>query len=113
MSSVHAHLSDSEQAGNHYAERTYTPSELNHMVDSGQYPEQGSVSNTETKSILFGDCLNAVESIMSQIRDLYPVETIVDTSLVYMVKAWTNDGAITATCSKSDQKMVLAVAPYR
>ncbi len=96
-----------------YAEETYTPSELNRMVDSGQYPEQGPVSNTETKSISFGDCIVAVESIMSQIRDLYPVDTIVDTGLVYMVKAWTNDGAITATCSKSDQKMVITEAPYR
>ncbi len=96
-----------------YAEKTYTPSELNRMVNSGQYPEQGPVSNKETKSISFSDCIVAVESIMSQIRDLYPVETIVDTGLVYMVKAWTNDGAITATCSKSDEKMVITVAPYR
>ena len=96
-----------------FAEKTYTPGELNRMVDNGQYPEQGPVSNTETKSISFSDCILAVEDIMSQIRDLYPAETIVDTGLVYMVKAWTNDGAITATCSKSDKEMVLTVAPYR
>ena len=96
-----------------YAKKTYTPSEINRMVDSGQYPEQGPVSNTETKSISFGDCIISVESIMSQIRDHYPVQPIVDTDLVYMVKAWTNDGAITATCSKSDKKMVMTVAPYR
>ena len=95
------------------AEKTYTPSELNRMVDSGQYPEQGPVSNTETKSISFDGCILAVENIMAQIRDFYPVEIIVDTSLIHMVKAWTNDGAITATCSKSDKKMVLTVAPYR
>lgn len=96
-----------------FAGKTYTPSELNRMVDNGQYPEQGPVSTTETKSILFSDCILAVEDIMSQIRDFYPVETIVNTGLIYMVKAWTNDGAITATCSKSDKKMVLTVAPYR
>lgn len=96
-----------------YAEKTYTPSQLNRMVNSGQYPEQKPVSNTQTRSISFAACKIAVENIMSQLRGLYPVETIVDTGLVYMVKAWTNDGATTATCSKSDKKMVLTVAPYR
>lgn len=96
-----------------YGEKTYTPSELDRMIDSGQYPEQGPVIKTETKSISFDDCIVAVENIMSQIRDFYPVETIVNTGIVYMVKTWTNDGATTTTCSKSDQKMVITIAPYR
>ena len=96
-----------------YAEKTYTPSQLNRMVDNVRYPEQGPVSDTQTRSIPFAACKVTVDNIMSQLRDLYPVETIVDTGLVYMVKAWINDGATTATCSKSDQKMLLTVAPYR
>ena len=94
-----------------YAEKIYTPSQLNRMVDDGQYPEQGPVSDTQTRSIPFAACKVAVDNIMSQVRGLYPVETIVDTGLVYM--AWANNGATTATCSKSDQKMLLTVAPYR
>ncbi len=96
-----------------YAEKTYTPGELNRMIGSGRYPEQGPVIRKETKSISFDDCIVAVEGIMSQIRDFYPVETIVNTGLVYMVKAWTNDSATTTTCSKSDQKMVVTSALYR
>ena len=95
-----------------YAQKTYTPSQLNRMVASGQYPEQGPVSDTQTRQMSFSECKVAVERIMAQLRDLYPVETIVDTGQLYMVKAWTNDGAVTATCSDLDRKMVLTTAQY-
>ena len=96
-----------------YGKKTYTPSELNRMVENGQYPEQGPVSSTETKAISFDNCILTVKGIMAQIRDFYPVETIVNTDLVYMVKAWTNDGVLVATRSIADKKLVMTVAPYR
>ena len=96
-----------------YAGNAYTPGELNQMINSGNYPKQGPVSNTTTKPMSFSTCKIATENVMSQIRDYYPVETIVNTSTMQMVKAWTNDGAITVTCSAPDQKFVFTQAPYR
>ena len=96
-----------------YAEKTYTKSQINRMVNSGQYPAQNPVNNTQTKSMSFSACKVAVENIMSQIRDSYPVRTIVNTGILYTVKAWANDGAITASCSEPDRKMILTQASYR
>ena len=95
-----------------YAQKTYTPSQLNRMVNGGQYPDQGPVS-TQTKAMSFSACKLTAESIMSQIRGSYPVRTIVDTGILYTVKAWANDGAITVSCSEPDRKMVLTQASYR
>ncbi len=92
---------------------TYTPQELNNMVNSGQYPEQGAVANTQTRDLSYSACKIAIESVMSQLRGTYPVKTIVNTSMLYIVKAWANDGAITASCSQPDRKMVLTRALYR
>lgn len=94
-----------------HANKTYTPSQLNQMISSGNYPSQGSV-NTTTRQMEFSSCVNAVDNIMSQIRDMYPVKTITNTKVLYMVKAWTNDGAITASCSEPDGKMILTKASY-
>jgi len=91
----------------------YSKSQLNNMVNRGEYPKQGPVNDTQTRSMSFSSCKVSVENIMSQVRGEYPVRTIVNSGTIYMVKAWTNDGAITATCSKSDQKMVLTQASYR
>lgn len=91
---------------------TYTPQQLNQLVNAGQYPDQQSPS-TMTESVSFGECLVRVESIMSAIRDYYPVRTVVDTSIVYTVKAWVNDAAITTTCSNPDSTRVITQASYR
>ena len=96
-----------------YAGKTYTQSQLNRMVNSGQYPDQGPVNNTQTKSMSFSVCKVAVENVMSQLRGSYPIRTIVNTSILYTVKAWTNDSAITVSCSEPDRKMVLTQASYR
>lgn len=96
-----------------FAQVTYTKDQLNRMVDSGQFPEQSPVTTNSSRDMSFAGCKVAIEAIMSQIRAEYPVRTVVDTALMYTVKAWTNDGAITATCSEPDQKMVLTQAPYK
>lgn len=96
-----------------YAEVTYTPSQLNRMISNGQYPNQGSVNNSQTESMSFADCKMAVKDVMSQIKGSYPVKAIVNTGILYTVKAWTNDGVITASCSAPDKKMILTQAPYR
>ncbi len=92
---------------------TYTPQQLNRMINSGQYPSQGKVNKTQSKSMSFSNCKVAVENVMSQLRGSYPVKTIVNTSIIQTKKAWTNDGVITASCSKPDNKMVLTQASYK
>lgn len=94
-------------------EPTYTPQELRDMVFNGQYPEQGTVENTRTRDLSFPSCKIAIENVMSQMRGIYPVETIANTNILYVIKAWVNDAAITASCSKPDRKMVLTQAPYK
>jgi hypothetical protein len=96
-----------------YAGTIYTPRQLNSMVDSGQYPNQGAVVDNQTKNMTFCSCKVAVDNVMSTLRGVYPVKTIVDTTVFYSIKAWTNDGAVTASCSKPDSKMVMTRALYK
>lgn len=96
-----------------YAQKTYTPSQLNRMVETGQIPAQGPARELQSRSLSFTECKTVVEGVMSQLRGSYPVRTIVDTGILYTVKVWTNDGAITASCSGPDRKMVMTQAPYR
>lgn len=98
---------------NAIAGKEYTKGQLNAMVNRGEYPAIGRVLDTQTKSMSFSDCRSTVDSIMSEIRGNYPVETIANTGIMYMVKAWTNDGAIITTCSKPDFKLVITVSEYR
>ena len=100
-------------SSNAISDSVYSKSQLNSMVSRGEYPEQGPVNNTQTKSMSFSTCKVAVENVMSQLRGEYPVRTVVNSGIMYMVKAWTNDGAVTATCSEPDRKMVLTQASYR
>ena len=95
-----------------FAQKTYTPSQLNRMGNSGQYPSQGPVNNTQTQSMTFDACKANAERVMSQIRGSYPVRTVVDTGILYTVKAWTNNGAITVSCSELDREMILTQASY-
>ncbi len=92
---------------------TYTPEQLNRMISNGQFPEQGEVENTETREASFAECKVVVESVMSEIRGIYPVQTIVDTKIMYMVKAWTNTGVVIATCSQPDRKLTLISSSYK
>ena len=92
--------------------KVYTPEQLNQMVNSGNYPEQ-SPAKSDSSKMEFDTCLLTAKSIMSQIADNYPVSVIVDTSLVYSVKAWTNDGTVMVTCSQPDKKMVITQSQYK
>ena len=95
------------------AGKSYTQQQLNRMVNSNQYPDQGAIVKTQTKPMSFANCQIAVENVMSQLRGSYPVKTIINTSILQTVKAWTNDGVITASCSQPDKKMVLTQSSYK
>lgn len=58
-------------------------------------------------------CRASADSIVAAVKPNYPTETIVDTKIVKVLKVWTNDSAITVSCSALDENMVITVAPYR
>ncbi len=79
------------------------------MVQSGNYPKQGA-PRTETQAVNFLSCIARVERILGAIKPNYPTAVIVNTRVMYMEKAWANDGAMTFTCA--DNKLVITTAPY-
>ncbi|MBT9137223.1 MAG: hypothetical protein DDT34_02311 [Firmicutes bacterium] len=93
------------------AQKTYTPAQLQSMVQSGKYPKQGAPS-TQTQSIDYVACIAKVESVVASVRPNYPAQTVVSTNLMRMEKVWTNDAAMTLTCSAPDGKLVITSAPY-
>jgi hypothetical protein len=94
------------------AEKTYTANELHRMIGNGQYPPEGAESST-SKPMEFAVCRATAEGIISQIKGHYPIQIKVNDSSYYSVKAWTNDGSVTASCSKFTEVLILAQAPYQ
>lgn len=95
------------------ASNTYTAQQLNQMIDMGRYPLPGKTVEVQNKSIIFSDCKVAVDKIMSEFNQDYPIKTIVSTSVIYMAKAWKNDGVVVATCSEPETTMELFRALYQ
>jgi hypothetical protein len=93
--------------------KTYTPLQLRRMVSKGQYPPQGPVQQTKTEHADFLACSRTVDSMVEAVAGDYPAQTIADTKIVKVVKIWTNDGAVVASCSALDENLVITVAPYR
>jgi len=81
------------------------------MIQSGNYPKQGSPS-TQSQSADYVACIATVESMIASIKPNYPAKTVVSTNIVRIDKVWTNDAAMTLTCSAADKKLVITSAPY-
>ena len=94
-----------------YAAKTYTPAQLRKMVSAGTLPKQGSPS-VQKQSAPFLSCVSKVKEIIASVGSQYPASKIVDTSIIYTVKLWTNDAAMTMTCSDPDQLLVITTAKY-
>lgn len=94
------------------AEQTYSPEQLRTMIFNKNYPSQSDVYKTTTTPALFPSCKSSSKEILSQIQPYYPVQIIVDTDIVYTVKAWINDGVMAITCSKPDMKMIVTNSHY-
>ena len=94
------------------AQKTYTPAELRRMVDSGNYPKQASPS-TKTESVDYSSCVAKVTSVIDSVQPNYPTRTIVSTSVMRVEKLWTNDSAMTLSCSALDKKLIITTAPYQ
>lgn len=80
-------------------------------MESGHYPAQGKASS-ETKQVDYGACIVVLEQLVGAVKANYPAETIVSTNILRIEKVWTNDAAITVTCSALDRKLVITTAPY-
>jgi hypothetical protein len=94
------------------AQKTYTPVELRKMASAGKFPAQGSPT-TKSESLDYAACLAKVESVISAARPNYPTRTIASTNTVRMEKLWTNDAAMTLTCSALDKKITITTALYQ
>jgi hypothetical protein len=95
------------------AEKTYTKEELQQMSKIGNYPEQGKVKNTQTSDASFLGCKSSAKEMASQLSSLYPTQEIMDSSIAYSLKIWTNDGVVLVTCSEPDHKMIMTTSGYR
>ena len=93
------------------ADKTYTPAQLRQMVGSGNYPKQGGASS-ESQLMNFGACVMTVQNMVASVTPNYPASTIVDTKLIYTVKLWTNDAAMTLSCSSLDSKLIITTSKY-
>lgn len=94
------------------AQKTYTPAQLRSMVQSGKYPAQGPVF-TESREIDYATCVLSLEEAINAVKPQYPSATVVSTNLMRSEKLWTNDAAVTITCSAPDRKMIMTSAKYR
>lgn len=95
-----------------FAEKTYTPAQLRSMFQSGKLPKQGSPT-TQTKAMDFESCVVQVKSIVQSVQPNYPTSTILSTNSALMEKVWTNDAAMTMSCSAPDGKLVITSSPYQ
>lgn len=95
------------------ASTTYTKEQLNSMDASGQYPEQESPVTKSSEVVDFDSCKENAHSIYSQVYGSYPAKEIVNTNVLYVVKLWTNDGAIVVSCSEPDGKKIVTQSSYK
>ena len=94
-----------------FAGKTYTPTQLRRMVQSGNYPKQGSPS-TQSQHMDYSACIAKVTAVVSSVQPAYPTSTILSTNIARIEKVWTNDAAMTLSCSAPDGKLVITTAPY-
>ncbi len=92
---------------------TYTAAKLTQIIEIGQYPIPGKTTDTQNTSVAFADCKALTDKTMSEFNQEYPTKTIVDTSLIYMAKAWNSDGIVVITCSAPENNMELIKSLYR
>ena len=92
--------------------KEYTKEQLVRMANNGDYPDQGPPETLANKPISFAACVESVRAISSSLGG-YPYNIVLNTVDVYMVKMWTNDAALVATCSRPDGNMVITKSAYR
>lgn len=91
--------------------RTYTPKKLKAMVAAGKYPPQAAPT-TQSEVLEFSACVQKTRAVVAAIGSNYPSQIVVDTAILRMQKIWTNDAAVTITCSAADRTIVFTTAKY-
>ena len=92
---------------------TYTPSELKAMIARGEYPKQSSAGQKKSSVTMgFEKCKLSTDTVLNQLGRYYPKEVIISTSIIHTSKMWANDGTISITCSKLDNKMIIVESKY-
>ena len=94
------------------AAKTYTHAQLAQMIEAGRYPAQAAPTSKRSAAD-FAACKAKMEAVLDAVRGNYPVQDIANTSLVVTRKLWTNDAALTITCSGPDKAMIITTAPYK
>lgn len=94
------------------AGKTYTPQQLHKMIAAGRYPKQGPVEKT-VRQMDYAACIVTLETIVGAVKPEYPALTVVSTNLMRTEKVWTNDGAVTVTCSGASNELILTKADYQ
>ncbi|UAN59913.1 hypothetical protein [Serratia sp. JSRIV004] len=92
--------------------KEYTKEQLNSLVGSGNYPEQGVPQTLADEIVSFAECKEIGRSTLSSVSS-YPTRVLADTSLIYSIKIWANDGVIFMTCTKPDNRSVVKKSIYR
>jgi hypothetical protein len=92
---------------------TYTPSELKAMIARGEYPKQSSAGQKKSSVTMgFEKCKLSTDTVLHQLGGYYPKEVIISTSIIHTSKMWANDGTVSITCSKLDNKMIIVESKY-
>ena len=86
--------------------------QLRGLIEQGAFPSQGVVS-TERVATSFSSCVARVNDVLDSATNQYPRKISVDTSVMYVAKLWTNDSAMTFTCSAPDELLVITSAKYK
>lgn len=94
-----------------YAEKVYTPAQLRSMVKKGKYPQQGKPA-MQSERMDYATCIAKVTALVNAVGTEYPTSTVLNTNIGRIEKVWTNDSAVTLTCSAPDRKLVITTAPY-
>ena len=60
----------------------------------------------------FEKCKLSTDTVLNQLGGYYPKEVIISTSIIHTSKMWANDGTVSITCSKLDNKMIIVESKY-
>jgi hypothetical protein len=83
------------------------------MIARGEYPKQSAAGQKKSSVTMgFEKCKLSTDTVLNQLGGYYPKEVIISTSIIHTSKMWANDGTVSITCSKLDNKMIIVESKY-
>ncbi|CAI1073979.1 hypothetical protein [Serratia fonticola] len=92
--------------------KEYTKEQLNSLVEAGNYPDQGVPQTLADEVVDFSQCREIGRSTLNSVSS-YPTRVLTDTSLIYSIKIWANDGVVFMTCTNADNRSVVKKSFYK